>query len=232
MDQEKIGKFIKEIRTKEKLSQQKFAEKYGVTYQAVSKWENGKNIPDLAILKQMCSEYHTNLDDFLDSKITNFNRKKKKRILEFGIVFLICIGIFFIINTRAKNEFEFKTISPNCNNFKLYGSIAYNDNKSSIYIPHITYCGGDDHNKYQKMECILYEETGKTKIEISRFHYQGDNPITLEEFLKEVTFQVDHYEKSCKIYKENALRLEIYADQVNGKTITYQIPLKLEDTCD
>ena len=56
MDQEKIGKFIKEIRKKENLSQQKFAEKYGVTYQAVSKWENGKNIPDLSILKQMCME--------------------------------------------------------------------------------------------------------------------------------------------------------------------------------
>ena len=60
MDQEKIGKFIKEIRTKEKLSQQKFALKYGVTYQAVSKWENGKNIPDISILKEMCREYETN----------------------------------------------------------------------------------------------------------------------------------------------------------------------------
>lgn len=41
MNQELIGKTIKEIRKKENLSQQKFAEKYGVTYQAVSKWENG-----------------------------------------------------------------------------------------------------------------------------------------------------------------------------------------------
>ena len=56
MDQEKIGKLIKEIRTSQKLSQQKFAEKYGVTYQAVSKWENGKNMPDITILKQICSE--------------------------------------------------------------------------------------------------------------------------------------------------------------------------------
>ena len=32
MDQEKIGKFIKDIRLKENLSQQKFAQKYNVTY--------------------------------------------------------------------------------------------------------------------------------------------------------------------------------------------------------
>ena len=41
MNQDKIGKFIKEARIKDKLSQEKFGEKYGVTYQAVSKWENG-----------------------------------------------------------------------------------------------------------------------------------------------------------------------------------------------
>ena len=41
MDQEKIGKLIKVIRKKNNLTQAEFAEKYGVTYQAVSKWENG-----------------------------------------------------------------------------------------------------------------------------------------------------------------------------------------------
>ena len=49
MDQERIGKTIKELRTKNNLSQKEFADKYNVTYQAVSKWENGKNIPDLSI---------------------------------------------------------------------------------------------------------------------------------------------------------------------------------------
>lgn len=41
MYQEKIGNFIKEIRTKNNLTQKQFADKYNVTYQAVSKWENG-----------------------------------------------------------------------------------------------------------------------------------------------------------------------------------------------
>ena len=41
MNQEKIGKQIKEFRRKNHLTQQQFAEKYGVTYQAVSKWETG-----------------------------------------------------------------------------------------------------------------------------------------------------------------------------------------------
>ena len=41
MEEEHIGKWIKEIRKKNHLTQKDLAEKYHVTYQAVSKWENG-----------------------------------------------------------------------------------------------------------------------------------------------------------------------------------------------
>ena len=60
MDQEKIGKFIKELRKNNNLTQADLALKYGVTYQAVSKWENGKNIPDISIIKQMSKEISVN----------------------------------------------------------------------------------------------------------------------------------------------------------------------------
>ena len=53
MNQEKISKFIKDIRIKNNLTQKDFADKFGVTYQAVSKWENGKNLPDINILKEI-----------------------------------------------------------------------------------------------------------------------------------------------------------------------------------
>lgn len=41
MDQKKFGKLIKEIRKTNNLTQKQFVDKYNVTYQAVSKWENG-----------------------------------------------------------------------------------------------------------------------------------------------------------------------------------------------
>lgn len=41
MNQEKFGKLIKDIRKKNNLTQKQLAAKYNVTYQAVSKWENG-----------------------------------------------------------------------------------------------------------------------------------------------------------------------------------------------
>ena len=45
MEQEKVSNFIKKIRKDNNLTQKDLAEKYGVTYQAVSKWENGLSFP-------------------------------------------------------------------------------------------------------------------------------------------------------------------------------------------
>ena len=41
MDQKKIGKFIAELRTEKDLTQTELGEMLGVSYKAVSKWENG-----------------------------------------------------------------------------------------------------------------------------------------------------------------------------------------------
>ena len=87
MNQEKIGSLIKKIRKENNLTQKDFAKKYGVTYQAVSKWENGKNIPDIALLKEICSDYNIDINELLDN---NYKVKKK------NIPLLILIGILVI----------------------------------------------------------------------------------------------------------------------------------------
>ena len=230
MNQEKIGNFIKELRKKEKISQQQFAQKYGVTYQAVSKWENGKSIPDIAIITKMCQEYEIDINDFLETKRAN---KTKQKIMGVGIICGVIITIFlstFFFLSKNKT-FEFKTLSASCENFNLFGSLAYNNSKSSIYITNITYCGEEDTTKYEKINCTLYEETEKTKIEINKYTYQEKESITLDTFLKKVNFNIENYEKTCKNYTENSLLLEIEAETSENKTTIYKIPLKLEENC-
>lgn len=225
MNQEKIGQAIKEIRMKNNLSQQAFAEKFGVTYQAVSKWENGKNIPDIATLKEICKEYNLKLEDLLDAKIST---KPKNNLLKwFLLVVILLIIILIIVLIFKNNDFEFKTLSTSCNDFTVNGSIAYNNTKSSIYISHITYCGEMDNNKYNKIECVLYESNDKVKTEIGRYNYEEETGITLEEFLKEVNFNVE----TCKLYSEYSLHLEIDATTIDGEDIFHKVPLKLVDSC-
>lgn len=230
MNQDKISKVIKNIRKSKGLTQSQFAEKYNVTYQAVSKWENGKSMPDIAILKEICQENNINLDDLLEGK----NIKRKNKILLIGAIaaFLLIIIVSLILLGRNKNDFEFKTLSTSCDDFRLYGSIAYNDNKTSIYISNITYCGGNDESKYKNIECTLYEIDNNTKKKVSSYNYQNKESITLEQFLKNVNFNIDHYSKNCRIYKENGLNLEIEATDENSQTTIYKIPLIMEENCE
>ena len=50
MNQQKIGEFLKELRKQKGLTQEQFAEIVNVSNRTVSRWENGNNLPDFAIL--------------------------------------------------------------------------------------------------------------------------------------------------------------------------------------
>ena len=53
---------IREIRNKNRLTQEEMAQKLHVTRQAVSNWENGKNLPDLGMLVEIARTFHVSLD--------------------------------------------------------------------------------------------------------------------------------------------------------------------------
>ena len=233
MNQQKFGKFIKEIRKKNNLTQKQLADKYNVTYQAVSKWENGKNMPDTYLIRQMSKDFNISLDELFDGEFKNENNKKIKNkiIFIFSIISFILLILLVIFFLSRNNDFSFKTLSSNCTNFNISGNIAYNKNKSAIYISNIKYCGGNDITNYKDIECVLYEYSNDTAKRISSYKYNGDKEIKLEDFLQEVTFTIDDYENSCKNYQDNTLNLKILATDKENKVITYDIPLKLDDKC-
>ncbi len=229
MDQEKIGKFIKEIRTSNHMTQQQFADKYNVTYQAVSKWENGKNIPDIALIKQISNDFNVDINDILEGR----KRNKKINKLLIGVFSFIIIGLIIMIflYSNKDSSFKFKTISSNCDNFNISGSISYNKSKTSIYVSNIEYCGGDDNTSYKNIDCVLYEKSDNVLKKITNCKVLKNKNITLEEYLKEVKFVVDNYEANCKDYAHNKLFIEINATSFDNKVIKYNIPLSLEDDC-
>lgn len=228
MNQEKIGKTIKEIRTNNKLSQKDFATKYNVTYQAVSKWETGKNIPDLAILKQICNDYNISLEELLEG---NKKKKDNKNIIFIStiIVSIIIILILFLLSLNNKdNNFQFKTLSSTTEDFNLKGSIAYNKDKTSIYISDITY-NGNDNTEYKEIKSTLYEIEDKIKKEIGT--YNKSLLITMKEFAKGMSFHVENHASICKEYTEESLLLEILATDISNKTTKYEISISISDNC-
>ena len=66
-----IGTNIRILRQNRKLTQEQLAEKLGVTFQAVSKWETNANTPDIALLPGLSKELGCMIDDlFTDSDLT------------------------------------------------------------------------------------------------------------------------------------------------------------------
>lgn len=84
MNQEKIGNFISKIRKDKKITQKQLAEKLGITDRAISKWENGKSMPDLALLKPLCNILDITINELLSGEYISKNKIENK--LEDNIV--------------------------------------------------------------------------------------------------------------------------------------------------
>ena len=65
MDQQQIGSFIRQCRESGGLTQQQLADKVGVMNKAVSKWETGKSMPDVALFEPLCRELGISLSELL-----------------------------------------------------------------------------------------------------------------------------------------------------------------------
>lgn len=79
MDQIKIGKFIKETRKNQKLTQSDLAEKLNVSDRAISKWENGQCMPDVSIMLDLCNELKINVNELLSGKKMSIEDKNKEQ---------------------------------------------------------------------------------------------------------------------------------------------------------
>ena len=64
MDPIKIGSFIAMKRKQLDLTQQQLASRLGVTDRAVSKWENGRGMPDMSLIQPLCRELGITVNEF------------------------------------------------------------------------------------------------------------------------------------------------------------------------
>lgn len=85
MNQIKIGKFIAECRKKNGLTQAQLAEKLNITDRAISKWENGKSMPDSSIMLDLCNELKISVNELLSGeviKMDNYNEKLEQNLID------------------------------------------------------------------------------------------------------------------------------------------------------
>ena len=68
MNQAAIGSYIARKRREENLTQEQLAERLGVSNKTVSKWENGKCMPDYGIIQKLCDVLHVTLSELMDGE--------------------------------------------------------------------------------------------------------------------------------------------------------------------
>ena len=166
MDQEKIGKFILELRKDKKMTQQELADKIGVTDRAISKWENGRGMPDISLMKPLCEilditlnelisgekidkkEYQKKSDENIFKTIKYTNKKTnffKKFLICLISVFLILI-LMFIIDVRKMNQNEEVVFSTW--GFDYFPAINLNDEEIEIAVRNYLIEKGDNESKH------------------------------------------------------------------------------------
>ncbi len=77
MNQEKVGNFIRKLRKEKDLTQEQLAEKLGVTDKSVSRWENGKTMPDYGILKELCDTLGITINELVTGERIAENKYQK-----------------------------------------------------------------------------------------------------------------------------------------------------------
>lgn len=243
MNPEKTGKFILEQRKKINLTQNALAEKLSVTSQAISKWENGRGIPDIEMLKQLSEIFNVDIKDIINGEEQQEKKENKttKNIKNYVIITLtliiIILLLILLIPNNSKNNFNFHSLSSNNSCFGVKGVIAYNQNKKSIYISDIE-CSNEDKKEYLDIECILYEQIDNTDKKIYEYgkikeidEYDKNNIKTLNELLNNIEFNIDNYECSCNNKDCNNLYIRINALNIDNEIITHNIPIQLENKC-
>lgn len=78
MNQEKIGKFIQRCRKEQGLTQEQLGEKLGVTYKAVSKWENARSLPDPSLYEELCGILNISLTELFNGDYIREEETREK----------------------------------------------------------------------------------------------------------------------------------------------------------
>ena len=124
MDQIKIGEFLKELRKEKGLTQEQLAEQFNVSRRSVSRWETGKNMPDISLLVKIAEFYDTSIPEIINGErksekmneevkevaetMSNYAGAEKESILKnirgLSLIGLLALMVYFLLDVTGVFE--------------------------------------------------------------------------------------------------------------------------------
>ena len=116
MNANTLGEFVAALRQEKGLTQKQLADRLGVTDKAVSRWEKGKNYPDIELLEPIAREFEVTVNELISGRrlgsgeilpesdsnivhIIKINRRQKRifsMVLALLLVFILILGLYTI----------------------------------------------------------------------------------------------------------------------------------------
>lgn len=169
MNQEKIGKLIAECRKEKKMTQVELANKLSVTDKSVSKWENGKCLPDVSLYKDLCNILGITLNEFFaGEKIKEEKFKEQADINLFNALenssFTLKEKIKYYDKKWDKEHFFELTIAMIIIvGFIIYGFVKDNGIQFIFMIVGFTYGIWETNRKKTYIERNMYKQVNNKK---------------------------------------------------------------------
>lgn len=84
MNQQKVGSFLKELRSEKSITQAELAELLGVSNRSISRWENGTTMPDFDLIIELAKYYDVEVGEILDGerRTENMDAKTEETMLK------------------------------------------------------------------------------------------------------------------------------------------------------
>lgn len=70
-----IGTKIKELRKARRITQEQLADSLNISFQAISKWENGIALPDITLVPKIAGYFGVSIDEMFDFSLDEMNRE-------------------------------------------------------------------------------------------------------------------------------------------------------------
>lgn len=199
------------------MTQQDLADILSVSNQAVSKWEGGRNLPDIAIQRVICDTFNITMEELHAGERDIKKRNKTKKIRKENKIFsiaLMCIVpvmvffvVYFIINFRAlKIYYSNSQITNEENSIRANLLIFKLPRKLIIFINNIYPCN--------------YEVKDSDLLDLKL--YSGNKKLLNSSMIKNDIFEID-----ALTFDPNNVKLILNIESVTGEKRKFQREVKL-----
>ncbi len=212
MNFDNTGKFIKKLREEKKWTQEQLASKIPLGREAISKWENGKSLPDISSLQKLSEIFSVNIDELLAGermpkenitlKLYNERFILKKRITILVTLLILSLLLFFsyyFINLYK--SINIYTVHGKGDNFEINSGL-FVITKEKVYF------------NLGNVSCLNYDKTNK--IEKVEVYYTLDD---------EQTILVSSYDENILLFDK--VGYEEYFDMNNINSIIENMYVKI-----